>query len=175
MSERIKCPKCGAENYKSDTVCMSCGASLRAPTKPPEQKAEERVSPREPGKPEPKEKAKPRLPFMVRALLISVVAAFIEFALVALLSKGKDPTHVYYIPVGKLSVVLTVLLGGLIYGAIRGGVIGGLLHFTKWSPGIAMLFGGAIGWAFVLGGGWVTILVGLIVGYILGVMREQED
>ncbi len=32
MSEKIACPNCGAENYETDPVCMSCGASLTEPT-----------------------------------------------------------------------------------------------------------------------------------------------
>ena len=45
MAEKTACPSCGVENYDTDQVCMSCGASLTepAPQKPQHEAIEESV------------------------------------------------------------------------------------------------------------------------------------
>ena len=173
MSDKVTCPKCGAENYANDVVCLSCGESLKAPAPSAQPTAQAEEGPRKPQ--EPEAKAASPAGFLVKALLVSLAAAAVEFVLIALLNKDHSgPGGVYFVPMPK--GVGGVILGVLLWGALRGGILGGLLIFTRWSPTIALLIGAAMGYAFISpAGAWETILGGAVVGLIVGVMREQLD
>ena len=168
MSEKVKCPYCGAENYKTDTVCLNCGKSLLTRPEPPEQQEQAEQVPVEP---RPQPKAQTPMGVLGRVVLVSVAGAFVEIGLVAWITAG--PTSVYMIPLKGLNLPLLIFLGGLLYGVIRGLLVGVLLYLTHWSASVAMQLGGAIGLVVGGGTGIITVPGGLVAGFIIGLMYEQ--
>ena len=181
MAQKIKCPKCGAENYSTDAICLECGQSLIQERASAPQDAPEPVQPAEAkpkAEPGAAKQAKARMPLFWRVLLVSIIAALIEVGLTALITRGEDPPGpktVFFVPLGSVHIVLRILLGTLLYGGIRGVLLHFLLEFTKWPPGAAGAIGAAIGFGCITGAiAFITVLVGLIIGYSIGVMAEGE-
>jgi len=181
MAQKIECPKCGVENYSTDAICLECGQSLIQARAPAAQDAPERdeAAAAEPkDEPDAGKQAKAGMPLLWRVLLVSVIAGLIEVALIAVITRGDTkpgPITVFFIPLYSLGIVLRILLGTLLYGGIRGLMLHFLLQFTNWPPGAAGAIGGAIGFGCITGGiGFITVLVGLIIGYSIGIIAEGE-
>jgi len=173
MAAKTACPKCGAPNYPSDTVCVGCGHSLKAsatPDGPAGQEGGSAERPATPAAPAPSPTG-----FLLKALAVSLLAAILEFGLIALLKADHSgPAAVYFIP---MPAGLTgLIVGAMLWGVLRGAIIGGLLLFTKWSPTVGLLVGGVTGYAFIgPAGAWQTVLGGVVVGFAVGMMRERLD
>ncbi len=180
MAQKIECPKCGAENYSTDSICLECGQSLIQERAPAARDAPEPVRPAEAepkDEPEAGKQAKAGMPLLWRVLLVSVIAGLIEVALIAVITRGDTkpgPITVFFIPLYSLGIVLRILLGTLLYGGIRGLLLHFLLQFTNWPPGAAGAIGGAIGYGCITGQSFITVVVGLIIGYSIGIMAEGE-
>ena len=171
MAKKIACPSCGAENYDTDQVCMSCGASLTepAPQRPQHEAIEE--GPGETPRPEPKPEAVVEAPAaqtslkaaLVKAILVSTAIGLIEMLIVAF-TAGQTAGII------PLKGMVYLLIGGLLYGALRGLMLGFLAKETKWSPGITLLLGLGLAFSF---GAWPNYLFGAIAGFSIGMIIES--
>jgi len=99
MADKIRCPKCGTENYTTDVFCLNCGANLREPPAPSEAKTEEKAEmtplapassaqrgKQEESPPRPPSALESAMPF-IRALGIAVGLTLIEVILIYALNK----------------------------------------------------------------------------------------
>ncbi|NLO75061.1 MAG: hypothetical protein GX100_13265 [candidate division WS1 bacterium] len=175
MADKIQCPKCGTENYTTDVVCLSCGANLQEPQRPPEAKAAEKVEgvpmapsgPATPAKPEEPPPSPPSawesaMPF-IRALGIALALTLIEVILIYALNKDHQYPKSAWGLRFPVDMVPKIMVATLVIGLARGVLIGGLLHLTAWSPTVSLLIGGALGWT-----GLGTLIGGLVVGFAIG-------
>jgi len=173
MAGKTPCPKCKASNYPNDAVCVSCGHPLRSPAAPAPSAPEQASSSNHTA--EPTASAASPIGFLLKALGVSVLVAVVEFGLIAALKADHTgPAAVYFIPMPASMV--GVIVGGLLWGVLRAALIGGLLLFTKWSPTVGLLIGGAMGYALIgPAGAWQTVVGGVVVGFAIGIMRERLD
>jgi len=167
MPEKIVCPNCGEENYATDTICMSCGASLTEPApQEPEQPAAAPGAEPAPEAAAEEPEAKPGLKAaLVKVILISTGIGLIEMLIVAF-TAGETGGII------SLKGTVSLLIGGLLFGALRGLMLGFLAKETKWSPSVTLLLG--LGLAFSLGV-WPNYLFGAIAGFAIGMIIESAQ
>lgn len=174
MPEKITCPNCGAENYTTDTVCMSCGASLTKSDPTTSQQREQPESEEQRGAPMPTERAEPPtqpqeeetvgMSALAKAILVSVGIGVIEMLIVAF-TYGETAGAI------PLKGMVSLLIGGIVYGGLRGLMLGFLLKETKWSPSIALLLGLGLAFSFAR---WPNYLFGAIAGFVIGTIIEKS-
>ncbi len=172
MAEKTACPSCGAENYDTDQVCMSCGASLTepAPQRPQHEAIEE--PPAETPGPEPTVPEEPaaakagEVPPIAKAVMTSLGFAIVEMAILAFTGERKVGSVIGL----QLGGIMPIFGFGLAYGVLRGLMIGFVIEQKRWSPGVALLLGLGIGFAV---NGWVTPVLGAVAGFSIGMIIES--
>ena len=177
MPEKITCPNCGEENYTTDPVCISCGASLIEPRPTVSSQLEQPESEEQHGAPPAQERAKPStetwkekaadMPALLKATLVSVAIALVETLLFMLLYKVTVSSTV----LPELQGFVSVAVFGIVYGAVRGLMLGFILQQQRWSPTVGLLLG--FGFGFIVNG-WVAPVFGGIAGFVIGIIIEQS-
>ena len=182
MAGKIKCPKCGAENYATDPMCLNCGADMKAPppAKPKADVADPMAAPAAPatpaagqpgaGKPSGAElpPASPPSPLMpwIRVILVTLGLTLLEMVILSATSQGKYPSVLWHQHIDG-ALPLRIVVWTLIFGGMRVLLIGGLVYLTGWSSTVSLLVGGALGWTTV-----GTIPGGVVIGFIIGLLLE---
>lgn len=178
MADKVRCPKCGTENYATDPMCLNCGASLREPPKPAPQEEAPAPAAAVPAGPAKAAKAEPKpktgwaaLNPFVRALVVAVVFSMVEMLIVNFFfNKNHRPPGMMGVHFTSLGFAMQVVLWGLIFGVLRAGLIGGLIHLTGWGPTVGLVAGLALGLT-----GLGTWYVGMVVGFVIGLGYEGHE
>ena len=187
MADKQRCLKCGAENYATDSLCLSCGASLREEQPSPSPRASspptagaapgpaaEGAAGAQSAKavaPAPPQAAAGALAPWLRVLATSLVLTLLEMIIVSAISHGQHPSRVWGVHLAG-GAVGRVALATVMCGLGRAALVGGLLYLTGWSPSVGVLAGGALGFA-LLGTIWGGAVVGFGIGLALGGHRHM--
>jgi hypothetical protein len=181
MAEKVKCPKCGEENYATDPMCLNCGAGLKEPPpakpKPDVADAMAPPTPAPAAKPGPGQEAKPVEPApapppvlfaWLRVLGVALGLTLLEMIILSQTNGGKYPWVLWGIHIPG-ALTMRIVVWTLIFGALRTLLIGGLVYLAGWSPSVALGLGGVLGWT-----GLGTIPGGVVVGFLIGLLLEPH-